>query len=493
MRRDTPMNEEPTDPEDAQDEVVPSGPAFRIDSSAVRSIKLFRLSLVFLGALVAYLAYTAKVSDTVQLYLGILIVVLGFLPGLLWIKRAEYHLPIFETFIATTIVAYGIPLISGHEQLQFYDSAAITTAAIAVVLFQVVAIMTFAVVRAVPKRGRFWREDAFSGDFSRYLSHGMTLSIAYSVVDQFTDLIPDDLEGPIRAICFGFGIIATFVQSRRWGLGELPRYARSGFMIQLATLVVLNVASLFLVQGISTLILALLGYVSSSKRFPVVATIVLLPIFAILHQGKSAMRAKYWEGRAPKVTLTQLPDFFGEWVIDGLAGPRKGEAPEEKVSLLDRTSLIQILCLVVSETPQRLPYIYGETYAQIPGQFVPRFFWPGKPVGHVSTNTLAVYYGLQRIEDTEKTTIAFGLLAEAYSNFGLLGVGLIAFLFGSVLKKVSGWAADSPILSYPGLILIVLMAWSFQDEFTLSIWLSSFYQACVVVCILPFALNRVLH
>jgi len=37
------------------------------------------------------------------------------------------------------------------------------------------------------------------------------------------------------------------------------------------------------------------------------------------------------------------------------------------------------------------------------------------------------------------------------------------------------------------------MAWSFQDEFTLSIWLSSFYQACVVVCILPFTLNRVLH
>ena len=487
------MNDEPTDPEEARDEIVRSGPAFRIDSSAVRSIKLFRLSLVFLGALIVYLVYTSKVSDTLQLDLGILIVVLGFLPGLMWIRRAEYHLPIFETFIATTITAYGIPLIGGHEQFQFYDSATITTAAFAVVLFQAVAIITYTMVRAAPKRGRFWSEDAFSGDFARYLSHGMTLSIAYSIVDQFTDLIPDDLEGPIRAVCFGFGIIATFVQSRRWGLGELPPHAKSGFVIQLTALVVLNVASLFLVQGISTLILALLGYVSASKRFPVAATIVLLPIFAVLHQGKSAMRTKYWEGRAPRVTLTQLPGFFSEWIADGLAGPPKGEAPEEKVSLLDRTSLIQILCLVVSATPERLPYIYGETYAQIPGQFVPRFFWPGKPVGHVSTNTLAVYYGLQRIEDTEKTTIAFGLLAEAYSNFGLLGVSLIAFLFGSLLKKIGGWAAESPIPSYPGLILIVLMAWSFQDEFTLSIWLTSFYQACVVVCIVPFALNRVLH
>jgi hypothetical protein len=487
------MNEEPTGPEDAQGEIAPSGPAFRIPSTAVQSIKLFRLTLVSLGALIAYLIYNAKVSETLQLDLGILIVVLGFLPGLLWIKRAEYHLPIFETFIATTITAYGIPLISGHEQLQYYDSATITKAAFAVVLFQLVAIMTYTAWRASPKRGRFWREDAFSGDFSKYLSYGMTLSIAYSVVDQFTDWVPDDLEGPIRAICFGFGIIATFVQSRRWGLGQLPTYARTGFIMQLTALVVLNVASLFLVQGISTLILALLGYVSASKKFPVAATIILLPIFTVLHQGKTAMRLKYWEGQAPKPTLVQLPDFFGEWFTDGLAGRPTGDAPAEKVSLLDRTSLIQILCLVVSATPERLPFINGETYAQIPGQFVPRFFWPGKPVGHVSTNTLAVYYGLQRIEDTEKTTIAFGLLAEAYSNFGLLGVSLVAFVFGGAFKKISGWAAESPILSYPGLILIVLMAWSFQDEFTLSIWLSSFYQACVVVCIVPFALNRVIH
>jgi len=39
------------------------------------------------------------------------------------------------------------------------------------------------------------------------------------------------------------------------------------------------------------------------------------------------------------------------------------------------------------------------------------------------------------------------------------------------------------------MILIVLVAWSFQDELTLSIWLSSLYQACAVVCIVPFTLK----
>jgi hypothetical protein len=202
------------------------------------------------------------------------------------------------------------------------------------------------------------------------------------------------------------------------------------------------------------------------------------------------MRAKYWENGAPLPTLLQLPDFFDEWIVDGLKPAPKGETPAAKASLLDRTSLIQILCLVVSNTPERLPYLDGQTYAQVPGQFVPRFFWPEKPVGHISTYTLAVYYGLQRMEDTQKTTIGFGLLTEAYANFGFFGIILIASAFGIMMKKFCGWAADSPILSYPGLILIVLIAWSFQDELTLSIWLSSMCQAGAVVCAVPFLLNR---
>ena len=30
-------------------------------------------------------------------------------------------------------------------------------------------------------------------------------------------------------------------------------------------------------------------------------------------------------------------------------------------------------------TPEQLPYLNGETYSHVPGQFVPRFFWPGNP------------------------------------------------------------------------------------------------------------------
>jgi hypothetical protein len=235
-----------------------------------------------------------------------------------------------------------------------------------------------------------------------------------------------------------------------------------------------------------------LGYISGSKRFPTLVVVILFPIFAILHQGKSAMREKYWNNNAPLPTFVQLPEFFCEWIGDGLESAPAGEKPVEKNSILDRTSLIQILCLVVSNTPDHLPYLNGVTYAQIPGQFVPRFFWPSKPVGHISTYTLSIYYGLQNEEDTQKTTIGFGLLTEAYANFGLVGVGMIGFIFGVAFKKFCGWATDSPILSYPGMVMIVLVAWSFQDEMPLSMWLSSLYQACLVVCAVPFVLRNLI-
>jgi hypothetical protein len=161
--------------------------------------------------------------------------------------------------------------------------------------------------------------------------------------------------------------------------------------------------------------------------------------------------------------------------------------------LIERTSLLHILCLVVSNTPEPNPYLEGQTYAHIPGQFIPRFFWPEKPSGHISTNQLSVYYGLQTEEETARTTIGFGMLAESYANFGVFGVIGIAAFLAALLKKIGGLAEGGPMLSYGGILMVILLAWSFQVEFTLSLWLSSLYQACVAVLGLPFILRKFIH
>jgi hypothetical protein len=445
-----------------------------------------------LALALGYFALTAKTSNVLHTYLGLLILVGASLPSLLWAKRADYRFPVFEVFMLTGVNTYAIPLLTGHSQLSQYTDDTITTAGLAVLFFQVVANLVYAITTAPPKRSLAWTQEVVSRHITDYLAYGMAVTTVYTVVSEFTDLIPRELNSVLRAACFGIGIICTFIQARMWGEGTLPHHRKGVFIFQLFLQVFFSWAALFLIGGLSILVLALLGYTSGGRKIPVLAIALVLPVVGILHSGKSVMRDKYWEGGAPRPTITELPSFFQEWIGHGLEPPAEGTTLREAPKVLDRTSLFHIFCLVVSRTPDPLPYLEGETYGFVPGQFVPSVFWDAKPPAHIATNTLSVYYGLQVMEATVKTTIAFGLLTEAYANFGFIGMGLIAIFFAFCFKKFGCWAARSPILSYPGLAQIVLMAWSFQAELTFAAWSGSLYQACIVVLGIPFLVRKFL-
>jgi hypothetical protein len=461
------------------------------DKAAKRAgLRLFNVSALTMGAALAYLSLKANVADPLHLYLGQIMFVLAVLPALVWAKRGEYGLPLFEAFMLPGLNTFAIPLLNGHQTLQQYSPETITTAAFAVAIFQAAAVITYFTIKAPPKRGRVWRTEIVSRDMSRLLGYGMIITTIYTVAVQFTDWIPNALAPEIRAVCYGIGIVATFVQSRRWGDGTLPHHDKAIFVIQLLLQVIFSWVALFLVQGVSILLLSLIGYISGSRRIPFIPILIALPIIGVLYNGKATMRAKYWDAQAPQPTIAQVPAFFNEWVTDGLASQQDTEAAKS-AGVLDRTSLIQIMCLVASISPDKKPFLDGETYLQIPGQFIPRFFWPDKPLGHISTYTLTLYYGLQgSMEEAQQTTIGFGMVAESYANFGLYGTAMIGIFFGLFFKKATGWTRESPIFSYPGLFTVVLMAWTFQTELPLSAWLASLWQACICVLGLPMFLKN---
>lgn len=463
----------------------------RPDGSTSEDQSLFSYGLIGTIVMVAYFANTAKVDDPFHLYLGLTMLCLGCLPGLFWARGRIKPFPIFETFMLTTVNAYAIPLLSGHQQLGFYADEVITTAALGVILFQVAAIGCYRLVRAQPKRTDFWSKPIVTDKLSRYLSYGMALTSIYTLFSTFyRDLlfkfIPNETEGVLRAAFFGIGIVATFLAARRWGAGTIKRNDLTFFLVNLIIQFILQCASLFLVGGISMIVLLLLGYISASRRLPLVALLLVVPLLGILHNGKTALRAKYWSEDAERIGIADLPSFYAEWIQSGLTTHDTSEHSKGTTAkLLERTSLFHIMCLVVSVCPDRQDYLYGETYKHIPGQFVPRFFWANKPLGHISTYTLSRYFGLQTEEDTKNTTIGFGMLAEAYANFGFVGLGILGIVVGTMLKKITMWGSESPLVSYGGLLLVVLIAWSFQVELTLSIWLSSLFQACVAVLGVP--------
>jgi hypothetical protein len=450
---------------------------------AARGRRLFNTSLVLLVATLGYLGYAAKVVEPEHRYLGLLMFALSFLPALFWARSGGNRFPIIETIMALCANAYALPVLNAQDQLAGYSPAVITQASLAVLLYQVSAIAIYLTTRGRPGRSRFWCESIITEQVERLTIYGIVVSAAYVWMSEFTNWIPNEFISSLRAIFYGVSILSTFISAQRWGRGELTSREKSIFVVFFVPQLVMLSAGLLLISSISLIGVALLGYLSGGKRIPWVVIGLTFATLAVLHTGKTKMRMKYWENELPPPTISELPAFYAEWFAFGLE-PTSGDKTVSH-KLLERSSLMHILCLIVDYTPSRQDYLYGKTYQHVIPQLIPRFFWPEKPRSHVATFELGIYYGLQRAEDTNSTTIAFGLLTEAYANFGLIGAFGLGAFWGFVLKKLQIRSTYSPMFSLGGLLMILLTAWSLNAELTMAAWVSSFEQAVIMIIGLP--------
>lgn len=452
-------------------------------ADARRGRKLFLTGLALLAGVLAYLSYHADVSDITHLYLGLIMFTLAVIPSLLWARAGGSRFPVFETILILTANAYALPVLNGHEQLANYPPDVITRAALAVILYQLTALIAYLAVKGVPGRSRFWRESLITSQAEKFIVYGLIVSSTYVCISTFTTWVPAELVSILRAVFYGLGILCTFVSTQRWGRGDLTQREKLIVVVGLIPQLVFMCIGLILISSISLLGIALLGYLSGGKRVPWVVVAVAFALIAVLHTGKTRMREKYWEQELPPPTMAELPAYFSEWIDYGLQPTSGGKTVSQK--MLERTSLMHILSLIVDYTPARQDYLYGKTYGYVLPQLIPRLFYPDKPRSHIATYELSIYYGLQTEEATTTTTIAFGLLTEAYANFGLFGAMLLGLFWGFWLKKLQIWSAFSPMFSFAGLLMVLLTAWAFSAELTMAAWLSSLEQAVFVVLGVP--------
>lgn len=460
------------------------------EQSADQGRRVFRTGLICLGLLAGYVGLNANVDSQVHLFLGLLILFLALLPFLLWLRSGGSRFPVIETMMALGANAYAIPLLNGHLLLVHFPVETITRAGLVVLSFQLAAFWTYRLVGGRPGRSPFWTEPVVTPRLERSIAYGMILSAVYHFLVTFTELIPGQYESILRAVFFGIGVLSAFVTTRRWGRGELSREDQVVFSVALLFQAIIMCTGLLLIGAITLCGIALLGFLSGGRRLPWPAIIVLFFAFAVLHNGKVPMREKYWEEGHPPLTFSEVPAFYSEWMAYGLSTPFVGGERSAGARLLERSSLLHILCLVVQYTPERQPHLNGETYGYVLPQLVPRLLWPEKPRSHIATYRLSIYYGLQDEDATERTTIAFGLLAEAYANFGLLGGVALGIVFGFVFKRLDRLSSLSPQFSLAGILMILLTAWSLNSELTLAVWVSSLFQAMVVALGVPFAVRK---
>jgi hypothetical protein len=451
---------------------------------AATSRQLFRLGSAALAVGIVGLVYKSPLGDSFLLGMGAFIMVFSALPALNWARRGDAHFPVFEMFMLTAIPFYAVPLLAGHSSVLRFSEEATWTSAIGISIFQLSAIATFATTRSWALRNPALKTSLLPQSAFRYSQAGIWLNVLYLYIYGFTQLIPNEFSTPIRAVFFGVGTVSLFVEARRWGAGELQILQKVSVTVGVLIQMTFLFRELYLIVGISVVLLALIGFISTSRRVPILLIVLVFPVVAVLHNGKSIMRRQYWENKQPLPELIDVPAFFETWFVAGLTRqPNDDEEASASLAgrLFERASLFQMLCLVAQDSPDDVPYLMGESYKYVPSQLIPSFLWPDKPSSLLSNILLAVHYRLVSADSSSSVSIAFGMIAEAYANFGLLGCVGLGALLGFAYKRICTAAVGQPQFSALGLLTILLAAWSFQVEQIFATWFVSLVQAAAVV------------
>ncbi len=465
------------------------------ERSTVEKARIQRLTTAAYFGLAASTGYFWFTSPWASMMLNLLIIligVLGVVPILWWLKRHDDTYPLVEVLLIVIVPFYGLPMVMEHQRVVLFPESTLIKAATVVVVFQcsILAGAAFASYNHVVRNvAHWWKRELIPEAKLHLTAYTFLLTILWLLVAGFTDWVPNEFLGTFRAIFFGIGIVSAFLQARLWGLGLLHQQQKVFFIFCLSLYCILASVSLLLITSLTLLLLVLVGYFSSSRRIPLLACIIVLPLFIVLHAGKTKMRSIYWGDYAKPVAISGLPSFYVEWVQYGLeAGGNLGGDEETKgSSLFERASLIQIICFTVDVIPEKMPYLDGQTYTIVPPQLIPRFLWPGKPSPNQSMKILAVHLGLLSTEQAETTSIGIGLIAEAFANAGFLTVIVLGFSFGWVMRHVALGTANCGTLSAGGIFRILCIAWCLSSEVTLAVWLSSFYQACIAIFVPLYA------
>lgn len=459
------------------------------------SRRLARLGWIVTISVMLVLGYLSPVQDYSIVLLGCVMLLLSVWPALQWAERVRPWFPVFEISMLSSAPFYALPVLAGHPDLLPFGDALTRKTAAVFVGFQLAAIVAFHVTRGRRASSEALLRPLLPGRWLRYAEAGIWVYTVYYYIANFTGLIPYEFSGTLRAIFGGLGIACMFLIGFRLGAGDLSQASKFGFGFNLLVQVLLSFATLELHSGISLLLLAAIGYVSASRRLPLLALCVGAAMVAFLHYGKSEMRNRYWsEDGHHRPTLEQLPAFYAEWVDVSLTQRERGQTTDVKQSQLwERVSLFQMLCMVVDRVPEIRPPLGGESYIDLPALLVPRFMWPEKPSALESNVRLALHFHLVDEESAGDVSIAFGPVAEAYANFGLWGVLVFGGLLGWFMKLCVVGAIGAPQFSALGLFTILLTAWSFQVELVFATWVSSLFQASVTVIGIPLALSAVMR
>ncbi len=436
-----------------------------------------------------------QANDPLVSVAAILVSIASLYPMYLWCSGKALGMPIFPFFALTHLNTNAIPLLSNHPIVITYFPESQFYAGITVTIH--LAVGTFFWLKEVkystPPRLSYRALVESNGDnFFLFILAGAVLFQMYSRGRWFP--ISGGLFAIIRAATLGPGILGVFILSYRQGERQLTGVKSQIYVVLMIAYFLSSAAGLILRDNVGVFSVAFIAYILGSRRIPLITIVIVIACLSVLHYGKGEMRGKYWQTNV-KLQPWEYPAWYSEWIgysIENLSHAENEEEGSGETSPSERSSIIQMLLLAQKKSPSELPYLMGKTYLILPQMIPPRAIYPKKPRSHEGTYILSVYYGLQSQEDTYRTTIAWGLLAESYANFGLMGCAGLGMILGIAYGKVARWSMNTSILSAPSLFSILIISCAAQSEWSASVYVAALFQSSMMLVGISLVFMKVL-
>ena len=368
---------------------------------------------------------------------GVAIGSLSLIPLAIWVSQEIHTLPTLQIYLSMHIPGYVIPLFSIDSNNYRLPVEVLERCTLIILTYLIILLILGTRFERMAQHRRRKRQSVLD----RQITNGGDVGIAwgfltYSLLGTAAitfNYLPN-LGSYYRYFQTSIDVsekVAIFLLFTALGEGLFNKTKIYLLFSLLAILLTLEFSTAFLISGTLNLLTAIFAYTNASRRIPWISCAIGFLALAFLHAGKAEVRGKYWtEGKIYNENQLNLTAFYSSWFQSSemvLASELSEFKPRE--GLLERTSLLRWLLLVASETPSNKPHLDGLTYKTSFSLFVPRIFWPDKPDSLLPTFQLAYEYGVQTWERAQNTSITLGQIAEAWANYGWLGVfGVALFL-----------------------------------------------------------------
>ncbi len=433
-------------------------------------------------------------------------------------QSAGTGLPLLPLIALQHLIVYGVPLVSRNEVITGYPEGLIDQAGFEVLVMLVFASVgwllgmrlfspfspTARVLRVFVTEGN--RAINYLGVALIVLAAGYELLNSLGIVGAVMGLLPAGTHSIVVAMINAAGMSGYFLVAMFIASGEATTSTRNTFWIVMSGHLVMLTSSLLLSSVINIIGAVVIGLFWGSGRLPKRFLITCAIILSFLNLGKFEMRERYWgsssETSLAAVSLTGLPGYYAEWIghsyhkLFGPSDPEDSLRDDKRQTMLARVDNMQNLLFAVDGIANRgVEPLRGATYSIIPPLLIPRVFWSEKPRTHEGQVMLNVHFQRQSRAESFTTYIAWGLLPEAYGNFGSVwGAAILGLVLGLAFAWIENATSAKPLLSLEGLVTFAMfigIAASF--EMVSSVLITSLFQSAVTITIacLPFVQTMV--